>query len=284
MPRRAARGRKSRPRRAPARRGRKSAMPKTATGGAGQRASIVETIELADLTPNTAHASVFCLSQFPRAATVASNFAFYKAAKVIWSYEPLYNTFQDEAGGASVPYLYTVMNRQQTTVPVVSVIPWSRANIQATGARPQKLSKKITISYRPNWCSPGLNAMSAGTSPVLYSLGLKTQYDWLASAATLGRTSNNLVPNYQANGYRPVQQDDGWTGGPPGLSPELIATNSVNYNGHLNYIDQEVAGATETPTCRLTCTVHWIFKGAAFNQQFQSALPPQPETVVSEVK
>jgi len=278
MPRRA---RRSNIKRKPMRKGRKgkTRFPKTATGGSGQRATIVETIELQDLVPNLVKASTFCLSQFPRAATVAANFAFYKAAKVVWNYEPLYNTFQDTAGGASVPYLYTVMNRQQQKVPQNPLIPWDRRNIQATGAMPQKLSKKISVSYRPNWCSPGLSAILVGSNPQQYSLGLKTQYDWLATSGTVIRATtaggaSNLVPDFNPVAIQPITQEDGF---PTQLVPVAVATSSVNYNGHLNYIDQEVPGAEETPTCRLTCTVHWIFKGAAFNQSFVSSAPQPVE-------
>jgi hypothetical protein len=267
---RLARGRKSNIRRKPVRKARISRpFPKTATAGSAQRATIVETIEFRDLPPNQAISATFCLSQFPRASTVSGNFAFYKAAKVVWTYEPLYNTFQDAAGSASVPYLYTVMNRSQLELPL-SAIPWTRANAQATGALPQKLSKKITVGYKPNWCSPGLQATITGGSG--YTMGSRVNYGWLTSQGTVTRTANNYIPNYAPTGNKPIAPDDGGVA----LFPLPIAFSSVNYNGHMNYIDQEVPGEAVTPTCRLTCTVHWLFKGAAFNGAFASAAPPPP--------
>jgi len=188
---------------------------------------------------------------------------------VVWNYEPLYNTFQDEAGGASVPYLYTVMNRGQLALPLGN-IPWTRANAQATGAMPQKLSKKITVSYVPNWCSPGLQATITGGAG--YTMGSRVNYGWLNSQGTVTRDPANHVPNYAPTGSLPIAPDDGGAA----LFPLPIAYSSVNYNGHMNVIDQEVPGAEETPTCRLTCTVHWLFKGAAFNSAFASAVPTPP--------
>jgi len=278
MPRRA-RGRKSNLRRKPRKARISRPFPKTATAGSAQRATIIETIEFRDLPPNVAVSATFCLSQFPRASTVAGNFAFYKAAKVVWNYEPLYNTFQDAAGNASVPYLYTVMNRAQLALPL-GAVPWTRANAQATGSMPQKLSKKIVVAYVPNWCSPGLQATITGGAG--YTMGSRINYGWLTSQGTVSRDASGNIPNYAPTGAKPITPDDGGVG----LFPLPIAYSSVNYNGHMNYIDQEVPGAEETPTCRLTCTVHWLFKGAAFNGAFASAVPHggnPGETVVTEV-
>lgn len=247
-------------------------MPSTATSGKGQYAKVIETIEFADLTPNAAFQSVFSLSQFPRAATLSGNFAFYKAAKVMWNYEPLYNTFQDSVGASTVPYLYTLMNRGQ----VNASTPPGLKNIQACGARPVKLVSKTTISYKPNWCSPGLLSLikSDGSEPgptsIVLQQGVKQQYDWLACSGTEVRTVNGanvLVPN-----VAPVVQPviDGTDNIIPVPPPAIIvaapnATNTVVYNGHINFIDQEV-DANSQPVARLTCTVEWLFKGALFNQ------------------
>ena len=134
--------------------------PAVATAGGAQMAKIVETLELADLAPNQVYSNVFTLAQFPRAFTLAGSFQFYKAAKVTYSYEPLFNTFQEQWGGAtsySKPYMYALMNRVQNNSPV------SLANLQACGAKPQALISKRVISYKPNWCSPGLLATAPRT-------------------------------------------------------------------------------------------------------------------------
>jgi len=247
-------------------------MPDTATSGMGQMARIVETVEFKDLLPNLPSQSVFSLSQFPRASTLAGSFQYYKAAKVTWNYEPLYNTFQDEAGGASVPYLYTYMNRGQLNI--VNTL----LQVQACGARPRKLVSRTQISYTPSWCSPGLTAFTGDATAItsVVSMGLKSQYDWLCTSGTEVRNVVPLPPPFPAGLITiPSIADPS----PAIITPEeLVAvppitnagsasnfTNSVLYNGHVNFIDQEVPGAEATPTCRLTATVVWLFKGALFN-------------------
>jgi len=262
------------------RKGGKGKMPNTASSGRGQMAKIIETVEFTDLQPNVASASVFTLSQFPRAATLAGNFAFYKAAKVSWNYEPLYNTFQDTAAASSVPYLYTLMNRGQLnpfTVPTLKTL-------QACGARPVKLTSKTTIAYRPNWCSPGLLAVLKpdGTEPgpisSVIQQGVKQQYDWLATSGQEVRSINGTtveVPNNAAPITVPLDGTDGSLVVPPpaNVIAGLTALNNVIYNGHFNIIDQQV-DANPAPCARLTCTVVWLFKGAQFNQTFASPTPP----------
>lgn len=279
MPRRVARRRFRRKANKKGRRGGRKNVPSTATSGKGQMAKIIETIEFTDLQPNGAINSVFTLSQFPRASTLAGNFAFYKAAKVIWNYEPLYNTFQDTAGATSVPYLYTLMNRGQiATTPAPTL-----GNIQACGARPVKLVSKTTISYKPNWCSPGLLSVikSDGTEPgpiaTVIQQGVKMNYDWLSCSGQESRAVNSagqvVVPSL-ANQISAQIGSPVVTPAPPALtlfSPN--ANNNVVYNGHINFIDQEYDANTAAPACRLTATVVWHFKGALFNQTLQVPVP-----------
>jgi len=281
MPRRyRKKGNRPRPRRG-MRKQRGNNMPSTATSGKGQYAKVIETIEFADLTPNATFQSVFSLSQFPRASTLAGNFAFYKAAKVMWNYEPLYNTFQDSVGASTVPYLYTLMNRGQINPSPVPALK----NIQACGARPIKLVSKTTIAYKPNWCSPGLLAVLKGDGtepgPVnnVLQQGVKQQYDWLACSGVEVRSINgttvevpNVAPVIQAN----IDGTDGIVvvAPPAGIFSAVSVPNNVVYNGHINWIDQEV-DANSQPVARLTCTVEWLFKGALFNQTIAPGTAPQ---------
>lgn len=257
--------------------GRKT-MPNTATSGKGQMARIIETIEFTDLQPNGAVNSVFTLSQFPRASTLAGNFAFYKAAKVTWNYEPLYNTFQDTAGATSVPYLYTLMNRGQiNTIPAPGL-----GNIQACGARPVKLVSRTSISYKPNWCSPGLlsvikpDGSESGPISAVIQQGVKQNYDWLSCSGQEVRAvdaGGQVVVPSLANVLSAQIGSPVVTPAPPALT--LFAPNANNnvvYNGHINFIDQEF-DANSAPCCRLTATVVWQFKGALFNQVLQTPVP-----------
>jgi len=242
-------------------------MPAVATAGNGQMARIVETLEFADLTVKDTYQNVFSLSQFPRACALAGNFQFYKAVKVIWSYEPCYNTFQSGNVATSKPYLYVLMNRtqNQNNAPTLP-------QLQACGARPVALVSTKKIVYKPNWCSAGLTAVIPGPTPGdrnYIQQGLRAQYGWLASAGrTLsiqngnpaGSVGNVNPPDITSTGLEPINQNlDNST---------ITLTNSVNntvYNGHTTYIDQEYQGAEAQVIARLTCTVHWVFKGAVFN-------------------
>jgi len=276
-------------RRRPARRprrhhryGRKSRSPVIATAGSGQNARIVETVEFADNFPLLAYQNVFSLASFPRAATLAMNFQFYKAAKVTWSYEPLYNTFQEATPAVgtvvSKPYIYTIMNRVQNLRAGATL-----ENIQACGAKPQALISKKSITYKPNWCSPGLMAVQPGSSPIapinaMLQQGLKCQYGWLASAGTANFING---PNGAGVGEATVssnQTNQMYITPDPNATVwsqnTSVATNNVLYNGHVTYIDQASPGSSQTPICRLTATVEWHFKGANFNQKITVPTPP----------
>jgi len=285
------------PRRVVRRRGRKARKPfrkyrkggrragAIATAGSGQMARIVETVEFNDNVPNQTYQNTFTLAQFPRAGVLSGNFQFYKAAKVTWSYEPLFNTFQEnQIGGAgqsvSKPYLYMLMNRVQNLNNGLTL-----QNIQACGAKPQSLISKKSITYRPNWCSPGLTAVTPGNDPVspiqsMASQGLKCQYGWLGSAgrmAILNGPNGQYVPLATVSANQSEQMspiNDGLTGKSQNA---LIYNNNAVYNGHTTYVEQTNAVLAQ-PVARLTCTVEWHFKGAVFNNTITPYPPPSSTT------
>ena len=236
-----------RPRRKAARKGRrKTTIPRGINDG-GQVARIKETIEFQNVTANNAYGYQFTLNQFIRASAIAPNFKWYKASKVEWTLEPFFNTFTDDGTPQSVPYLYQTMNRTQDNVAL------NLQDFQAMGAKPQKLTSKKVLAYKPNWCVPGMLTyeQTPGTLAInrLYSNGLKAVYDWLAcpdadpgaakSAEVLDPIQATLVP----------------------LVPQSldVITNQVVYSGHTLWLDQALPGSV--PVARMTCTVHWEFKG-----------------------
>jgi len=251
-------------------------MPAVATAGKGQMARIVETLEFADLTVKDSYQNIFSLSQFPRACAVAASFQYYKAAKVVWSYEPCYNTFQSGNVATSKPYLYIVMNRTQNQNNASTL-----TQLQACGARPVALVATKKITYKPNWCSPGLTAVNPGPTQgdnVYYSQGLQAQYGWLASAGqvlslqTGGPAGSGALfnpPAINPNSFRPINQSLDVTN-----SNNIILSNTAVYNGHTSFVDQEYQGAEGQVIARLTCTVTWLFKGAVFN----SPIGPQSQS------
>jgi len=244
-----------------------------------QTASIVETIGLLDLSGNHAHSFVFNLGDFPRASAIAPHFQWYKATKVTYSYEPLFNVFDEGAGQASKPYLYTVMNRTQNMSVNQSV---NKQAFQCAGARPVALTSTKKITYVPNWCAGGLLAQRTTTlgngQQVTDSepVGLMARKDWLATPSAIPiifndgsayDTSNPIIGN-----PNPVPTTTPWVNTP-------VLTNSVLYNGHLTYIDQALVGSEPSqPICRVTVQVVWKFKGA------KNSLAKTPSSLPAEVK
>lgn len=236
------------------RRGRRMAlMPHIA--GPGQYATITETFEATDVLANTVYNNTFDLVKFVRASTVAAQFAWYRAKEVIYSYEPLFNTFIADSDATTLhkPYIYTVMNRQQN-----SLLAGGLSALQQAGARPKPLVGRTVVRYKPNWCSPGLVSYTTGQGqapnpPVVVTKiiqqGLKPQYGWLAGNCS-------ALPPDVDNGFTPINQSTNAT------TAAVVGVNMVQYNGHVTYIDQLAAG-NETTIARLTVTVCWEFKGAA---------------------
>lgn len=211
-----------------------------------QFARIVETIPSTDtITPNVQYAEVFNLSEYPRARTLAVGFKWYRAKKVIYTYEPLFNTFQEGAGGTGInkPYMYLIMNRTQDSQ--VNTLQ----QLQQTGAMPQSFTSKKVFTYKPNWCTSGLSALQTGGGTL--QLGLKEDYGWLPCPNALPVTGT-AAPN-QMTPLAPVNEFAG--------NMNVVTTGGTVYNGHIFYIDQSSTG-DQLPVAKATVTVEWEFKGA----------------------
>jgi len=214
-----------------------------------QMAQIQETIEFNRLAPNTVQACTFSINQFQRAKALAVNFRWYKPTSVTWKIEPQFGTYQAVPGGATVPYLYQLMNRTQDS----SFMTLS--DMLTQGCRPSRLVAAKSLSYRPNWCSPGLImqnvVQSSGFGGVINNVaiaGMQAQYGWLQAPNEVNDAS--IVP-LSVNGYA------------PGVLTNTAAQNSVTtttFNGHQYYVEQQTPVAGATPTYKLTCTVKWSFK------------------------
>lgn len=257
--RRSRKGKARRPRRVMGRGRRRmggpSAGPSLAPSGRGQYASIVETINDIDGTynPNQLYAETLSLALFARARSLATQFQFYRAKKVTYTYEPLYNTFQ-QGSPVTKPYIYMMMNRTQ--LPFTGGL----AQLQASGARPKPFTSLVKLSYTPNWCSSGLVA-SIG-NPVAFtndvaSIGIKKEYGWLACPTSDNGTNADVVE--QPTNLSTV------------FDSQVAVNNNVPYNGHVVYIDQTTGSGG---IARLTIQVHWEFKGAHFSPQKGSSGPP----------
>jgi len=235
---------------------RKSRVPRSMVSRS-QTAMVHETIEFNELLPNTTYAGTFNLGLFARASTIAANFKWYKAAKVEFSYEPLYNFYREDptVPQPTMPYFYSSMNRTQ------SARSQNLFDFQAEGARTTKFNKKIVKKYRPNWCSQGLmtgapiqgspQSLQAG----LYANGLQAEYGWLMcpEAITTDNTGQITSPLLSAN-----QALNGMT-----VATAIpINTNQVVYNGHSVFIEQNQS-VTGAVIAKVTCSVTWLFKDPA---------------------
>jgi hypothetical protein len=222
-------------------------------GLGNQMAKIQETVEFTDMLADQVYNFNFNLSQFQRASDLAPNFKWYKAAKVEWRIDALYNTFQESSTG-TVPYIYKVMNRTQSAQPL------NIQDIQAQGAKPVKFVGAHKVSYRPNWCvlGPLQTQPVAGTGSLvaaspIYANGLKAVYDWISSPEG-NAGQNNTASNPLA--FAPIKPTPGFAG----VSQSVVnAPNQTIYNGHAVFIDQLIPVAA-LPVARVSCTVTWLFK------------------------
>jgi len=216
-----------------------------------QMARITETIEFNKLTPNIQMNCSFTLNQFERARVLATNFRWFKPVKATWTLTPQYNTFQGGVSAPSVPYVYTIMNRTQDS----SALELS--DFLSQGAKPVKLTATKKISYRPNWCSPGLivqNVVSipgqfGGALNNVFMNGLQAQYDWL-------QAPNNLPLSQQSPA--PIV---------PLKATSSVANTAVSnipgatiFNGHQYYVQQDIPPTSGGSLFKVTCTVEWAFK------------------------
>lgn len=252
--------RKSVPKRRVAKRkgNRKSRVPKHLTPKIPQFSKVVESISIQDMESNLPYQRTFSLNDFNRARYESVNWQFFKANRVTYTYEPLYNTYQDgnDNTALSAPYLYQKMNRTQD-----NEIPLGLGDLQGMGAMPRKLTNTHKFSYKPNWCTQGLTAVASQGAGV-YALGAKTEYGWInnsshdfTQASPTTRNAGVLIPD-QAGAVGTI------------LNAQTVhqLPSYCLYNGHDDFIDQKFAGTSPNQViCRVTITVEWHFKSPMYN-------------------
>ena len=112
---------------------------------------------------------------------------------------------QDTVGNIAIakPQMYFIMNRDQdpywnSRPPVDQLF-----SLQSCGADPKAFTSNKVIIYKPNWCSPGLQAYTkvevVPNAPVpvgsLLSLGVKKQFSWLATPNVDGYQQDTTAIN-----------------------------------------------------------------------------------------
>jgi len=228
-----------------------------------QTAHIIEAKNYAEYNSNTCYNDTFNLQEFPRALRTAIQFKWYRAKRVTYTYEPFFNTFQEGGGGAvpntqsTKPYMYFLMNRTQDAI--TKTVPL----FLQCGSQPQPFTKKLELSYRPNWLTPGLQVITGTSAPAFgtVSLGARTCYDWLPCPNAI---TNNVaafdavIPVIGPSAYNDPAVD--MYPAPPATYTN-ISTGGAVYNGHQFIVDQ--AKTTDgQPIGRYIVTVEWEFKGA----------------------
>jgi len=243
---------------------RKSVVPRGITTMPGQYCKIVETINLVDLQPNTNYLHTFQLNQFRRAHYMSAAFAFYRAAKVTYVYQPIYNTFTDVSGSSTVPYIYTLMNRQGDTN-----LPQSNMDVVlATGARPKRFNSNHVVSYKPNWTTPGMptQTVASGGSGLTVSpfiQGSQTCYNWINKSSKGQKVYPPGAGGNDSGVLTGIPPDNSTF---PGIAFVALgsACDGVAYLGHDAYIDQ-AKDLNPAACARVILTVEWEFKGPIWN-------------------
>ena len=249
---------------------RKSNVPRGLTTQNNQICRVVETVAYNDIQPNTVSTAFFTLMQFERARYLSAGFQYYKAAKCTWTYEALYNTFQEAAipggiVGDTVPQLYATMNRTGD-----AAIPNTIESMQGMGSRPTKFTRTHKISYKPNWNTPGLpvSVNIIGGATTQYMAGSQACYNWIENTNFL-QVTNVGTPAQNNSGQLihhisdSLNTDAGINAPSNNQSPSSLA-HSVVWNGHDVYF-QQLQSNNDVPVARLVLTVEWHFKKPIWN-------------------
>lgn len=204
------------------------------------RASCVTSVEFDDLNLLTSYATQFDIMSFDRALSLAAQFQFYRATKVEYIYEPLFNTYQEGAGGISIPYLYYSMNRKGAETQIAS-----KEALMRRGAVPIKFTKRIEIGYKPNTLMGTVagHQISPGSNDSILHQGWSYTpvYDKWQSTEVLTTGSFQVAPA-AAN-----------------TDITRAYARPTTYYGHDFFIDQH-AGDGDKFAGKLTARVHWEFK------------------------
>jgi len=241
--------------------------------GPKQYAHIRETVEYQNETSNTMINWNFTLAEFERANLLSQNFKWVRPARVTYTYEPMYNTYQASSQLGSqpgIPYLYTVMNRTQDRALIGNSVP---SNLLAQGAKPKKLSRVIKISYVPNWCSPGLLGAYINNNNYqnIVQIGSKVEYGWVPCPNAFSRYSalqtQGIEPDINASSF--TQTGSSLVGfGGVGNNWPSIASNAVTYNGHYAIVEQ--VNKPPSAVYKVSVTVDWVFKDPKYVNAVQT--------------
>jgi len=226
-----------------------------------QRATIIETIVVpyAAVADAQIGINIFDISQFGRALQCSTLYKWYKADWCEWEYQPRYNLYsQGNAGGSTIPYMYHAMNRtQDASLP--PALGQCAQFMASQGAIPKKFTSKITLRYKPNWCSPGLIAQRLDVNnqnvTAVAQMGLKPQYGWVASP-------DNAFTSGGVNTVMPIASPATPVPAPNGYTAVANFPAAVQYNGHYSWFD--VNGTESFSVGDIVLRVKWSFKNPGY--------------------
>jgi len=202
---------------------------------------------------NTDYNYSFSLRQFDRASAIAQNFKFYRPKRVVWTYIPDFNTFQQGAGVVSMPQVSMIMNRSgDNTI-------WTLVEYDAQGAVPGVFTKKKVVAYKPNIVQSIQYIAQNEEDPasrLRANLGSRPLYDeWI----TTGIYNSDLG----TTGY--------------GLPTQIFNVNdSLLFQGHSMFWGVTSTAPLEPDLGTCFCEVEWEFKDPLYAPRF-SETPPTAE-------
>lgn len=129
-------------------------------------------------------ASVFSLSQFKRASSLAQNFQQYRITKVKFTFKPLFDTFTATTNAADqivVPYFYYMIDKNGS-IPTNATLQ----TLQAMGAKPRRFDdKSVVVQWSPSYVMSDVDTslVKPFISPWLNTNDEPATSTWKASTA-----------------------------------------------------------------------------------------------------
>lgn len=201
-------------------------------GGVIERAGAQFSTASVPLFPN---ANVYAFRNFAlsnasqRVQNIAQGYQFFRIKRVSWQVRPAYDTFQAGSSGSptSIPQLYWRVDKDAVYNTTTSL-----QTLKASGCKPIRLDDKIIVkSFKPS---------------VLQAVAEKPG-DETTGALSLVLGTSRISPWLPTDNNAYMSQSD-WS------------ANSVDHNGLLISIDQDVGVSASSPVAYISFTIEYEFK------------------------
>lgn len=215
-------------------------------------ATAKQTLQLPDDTGNTVYTlDQIRLAQFDRMVQIARNYQYFRITKVDMKFKPFADTFAPGTGGAvvgqSVPYLYTLINKG-------NVLNTSSFNaLRDAGAKPRRFDDRtLSVSWKPAVLL-GAQDYSSVITPISNTVfATKKLSPWLATNINAGLRSATWV------------------------------ASTVDHNGILYGVQQDLAGPTGQLTYGSEITVYFEFKAPLNNPGVGTEVEPTEKLLIAK--